>query len=356
MKCIIATYYQYNNYGTKLQNYSLLKSLQKRNVDAYTLYPYDNKFIISNIVKNILSIFPITTKQKIWKNNYKKSIKFHNINKELNLKKVNYKYLTESRFVDYFGIAGSDQIWSPKYLEYNKKDIDVMFLKFINEKYRFAFAPSFGVSEVDENFMKLYKQNLADFKILSVRENRGAEIIKEMLNICVPVIPDPVFLFSRKEWEDTIVDMPKQKNYIVTYFLSKRSLHEKEEVNDFAKRNNLKIVDIMGNYYENNSILVDPFFFLSLIKNAKFVFTDSFHATVFSLIFNKNFTVYERTDVKQFSRIQNILREFKCYNYVKTDNIDDIHNHIVGDEQNLVLNNFNKKSNDFLNLIIKEVL
>ncbi|MFQ9924819.1 MAG: polysaccharide pyruvyl transferase family protein [Beduini sp.] len=320
MKCYIATYYKYDNYGTRLQNFALCHVLREYQIEPVTIYINQSKITFKrnliNKISYLLSYFPaISTKQKVWLNDRKKHQAFNQFNKTLNLQYISYDRLDEIDFNNAFAIAGSDQIWSPTHLKQNEKDIKLFFLQFVPEEKRFAYAPSFGVDIIPQELVELYKTNLINFNSLSIREEIGKNIIRDLLGKDIPVIPDPVFLLTKIQWRNclgyNLHDQPSQK-YILTYFLGIPNNKIKRSIEEHARKYDLEIINITGNYYIKNDIIPSPDKFIELIDKADIVFTDSFHASAFSVIMEKPFFVFKRNDVKQFSRIETLLKNYNC--------------------------------------------
>lgn len=327
MKCYIATYYKYDNYGTRLQNYALSKILKNQNIEPVTIYleQPSKKIEVKKIIKKIILNLPIIMeKQKVLVNVIKKEEIFGEFNKKLNLMNFEPKQLRNINFSDSFCIAGSDQIWSPNHLKNNIQDMDLFFLKFAPKEKKFAYAPSFGVNEIPKELREVYRKNLSEFNGISVREEKGKKIILDLLNIDVPIVPDPVFLLTKEEWEELInsknlfnVDKP----YILTYFLSKPNEELMKEIKNVCETNNYNHINISGNHFNEFDIIPAPDGFVRLIDEASFVFTDSFHASAFSIIMDTNFAVMKRTDVNQFSRIETLLKKYKAENcYIDVNN------------------------------------
>lgn len=344
MKVYIATYYKYNNYGTRLQNFALCQVLKQYHCEPKTIYLKSLKEKRNNILKNILVRLPVkSNKREIWINDLKKEKKFREFNKNLNFLNISYKKLCKTDFSNAIAIAGSDQIWSPAHLEKNPEDLKLFFLQFIQREKRYAYAPSFGVSSLSEKESELYKENLNEFNEITVREEAGQKIIKNTINKNVLLMPDPVFLLSKEEWKNFCSTEQINNNYVVTYFLGEMNNSLEEKIRRYAEKNKCKVYNISGNKFSKNSILASPLEFVNLIANANAVFTDSFHATAFSLIMETPFLVFKRSDVKQFSRIETLLNKYGCQES-KIENIEEIQN-----EANL------KPSIDNLNVEIIEM-
>lgn len=319
----ISTFYQYDNYGTRLQNYALSHVLREYGLTVKTLAPYSKMDTIKKLAKRAIATIPLDTKKrKIYRAELYKQKVFGEFNKELCLTKVRATDLHTLDFSEACGIAGSDQIWSPTHLKSNPKDKELFFLSFLPEDRRFSYAPSFGVSSVPADMENEYRQALTHFVNLSVREQAGQEIIRKVTGLSATIMPDPTFLLTSTEWQG--ISSAKQnlvtaKKYAVTYFLSKHNRTVHDSIQLFCNNCSIDTISIAGNSIEQADCLVSPDEFVTLIHNASYVFTDSFHAAVFSIIFNTPFTVFQRTDVKQISRIKTLLDTYALPQSLVTD-------------------------------------
>lgn len=212
-------------------------------------------------------------------------------------------------------VVGSDQIWSPFLFDSN------YFGGFLHENCRdkiIPYAPSLGTSNI-EYITERQKTLLKSLTHLSCREYEGAEIIKEITDRDVTVVLDPTLMLSSQTWYDLansckVEGIPHR--YCLTYFLGNST--NNDVIHHKSKEIGLEVVNVSMFNRPNDTIAnfdvknIGPAEFLSLFLNAEHVFTDSFHATVFSWIFNRDFTVFERfksTDtINQNSRIHTLLK------------------------------------------------
>jgi len=188
------------------------------------------------------------------------------------------------------------------------------FLPFIQKIKRNSLAASFGVENVDDSFEDEYKSGISGMNRISVREESGANIVKKLTSKESTLLLDPVFLLDKSEWID-MGNFPKvigTKKYLLTYFLGKRTVEYTKIIDDFAVQQDLSIIHLNDFSYPEY-FNVSPDQFLSLISEATFFFTDSFHGVAFSIILNKPFMVLDRVDkVKSMStRIEMILKRFE---------------------------------------------
>ncbi|MDR1896538.1 MAG: polysaccharide pyruvyl transferase family protein [Prevotellaceae bacterium] len=191
-------------------------------------------------------------------------------------------------------ICGSDQIWNPLFP--NGKDAS-FYLDFVpGDKLKIAYAASFAVEEIDENQKTFVRDKVRRLDAVSVRETSGVEILKNTgIENAIQVV-DPVFLLPAAHWHDEFVQ-PIAEKFIFVYDFDSNpliKLHAKK----IAKKTGYKIFTINKNirYVNRNFYLEGPETFLSLIYNAQYVITNSFHAIAFSLIFEKQFFEIDRIE------------------------------------------------------------
>lgn len=224
---------------------------------------------------------------------------------------VNYRQLPRdyaNRF-DYF-VTGSDQVWHG--WKNDRRELEYFLLMFAAPSQRLTIAPSFGFDEFPKKYLKTYKKGLEGFEYLSVREERGAELIKELTGKEATVLLDPTMLIDTSEWLK-ILKKPSQyvnDKYIFVYTLGGFKGEVSEKTRKLADNLGLRVIDIMdidSDYY----IHTRPDEFLYWIHNAQLVVTDSFHASVFSILFNRPFVVTERSDIKGMgSRLETLFNKF----------------------------------------------
>lgn len=229
---------------------------------------------------------------------------------------VNYHKLDadlKNRY-DYF-VTGSDQVWHC--WNNDRYELNFFFLTFAEPSQRLTIAPSFGFNQFPGKFISVYKKCLNGFEYLSVREEQGAKLIKELTGRDAEVLLDPTMLIEESEWKK-ILKKPRQyvdDNYFLVYSLSAFKLGSfkggvKERICGLADELGMRVVDIMdinSDYF----IHTRPDEFLYWIHNAKLVVTDSFHASVFSILFGRPFVVTERIDNKSMgNRLDTLLAKF----------------------------------------------
>ncbi len=184
-------------------------------------------------------------------------------------------------------ICGSDVIWRPDM----NRGFSGFYLDFAR-KYKFSYAASFGKALIDENLYKEIGERLSSFNAISVREPSGADIVRKCTDKPVCVVADPVLLLQKGDWERILPSERRKDKYIFFY-----ATHTNSEIENFLSRlkelSGLKVINAswgVRQMLKTGKFLVQkPDEWLSLIRDAEFVVTNSFHATAFSCMFHKKF-------------------------------------------------------------------
>lgn len=375
----IITIVKVNNYGAELQAFALYKKLELLGYDSeiidYLFYknPNHKKEKCSRPFYN----FPIKNRIKEWilpKLEYVKSFRnfrayknrekgfknFHDKNTKFSKICYNsYSKLYKNPPIYDVYCVGSDQVWNPNCYT----NISPYFLTFApKEKKRISYASSFGVKNLPDNLKSKYRELLQKIQCISVREKAGVEIIENITGKRVTNVADPTLLLTKEEWYHIAKfdKVPKEK-YILLYVL-KDSDYIKQKAIFIRNITGYKIVRICKGAYtqdkasDNILNITDaaPDDFLGLIHNAEIVLTNSFHGTVFSILFEKDFY----TIIK--SGVENNTRQISLLNTLKIDRIRyENENFVLADNLNWEyinnnLNSFRQKSIDYLIKAIDE--
>ena len=324
----IITLYRGYNYGTSLQAYALKKVIGELGYYATILWTDENAhsgrdirinkvlrmgfrmLIHPDLFKHTIEAYNRSLRQPLDDAIKSKFIEFEK--KYLQVKGLpfqklkNFAYAADTQAI----VCGSDQIWSAAGANIEP----LYYLQFAPQNKRVAYAPSFGASEIPAYNKALIKRYLQGFHRISVREKRGAEIVKELLGIDVPVLIDPTLLLDWNEWKDGA----NNKDYILLYFLDEPSDDTIDYIQWLADNIAAEVYALPYRFkkYEKlpflKYITAGPEEFVSLVSNAKFVLTDSFHGTAFSINFNVPFYTFARNygSVRQTSRITSLLQTF----------------------------------------------
>lgn len=324
MKIRTITCHDVYNVGASLQAYSLMKYLRDKGNDVkiidykpdylshhYQLFYVDNPAYRTNIVKKLIysvAKFPTKLKQQKRKRIFDK---FTSEYLDLTERYHSNEELKNANLDADLFIAGSDQIWNPIFE--NGKD-PAFYLDFVKKGVKASYAASFAVKELPEELKETIKGYLEGFDYILVREKSGLDILKELgIKNGVEVL-DPVFLNDKDVW-NSITPSEKIENeaYALVYDFEYSEAVKQTAIN-IAKEKGYKIVSMFKRDYADVQYLnAGPLEFLNLIKNAETIVSNSFHATAFSLIFNKDFYVIGREqDVN--SRMQDLLSNFCLQN------------------------------------------
>ena len=210
--------------------------------------------------------------------------------------------------------AGSDQIWNSSTMY-----VDPMYyLRFAPAEKRVALAPSFGRDFVaDYNKEKIGKW-ISEFAYLSVREDSGVKLIKEMTGREAIQLVDPTLMVDGETWKNILGIDDKESNYILAYFLDKPSELARKAITELRAALKYEVIAIPYQFddmsYCDKMVSSGTIEFLDLINNAKCVLTDAFHATAFSINLHTPFYVFSRaygTAHSQNSRVESILKKVK---------------------------------------------
>lgn len=304
----IITFHRAHNYGAMLQAYALQNKITRMGHEV-KIIDYRDKNIevlykilkFGNFKRAISSILNFATNN----NRYKSFNDFLMNNMRLSKSYSLEQLKKEAPKYDIY-IAGSDQVWNT--------DItiglsDAYTLNFGSKSIkRISYAASIGKSNI-ESEKEIYKQKLKNIDNISVREESGKNILEPILEKEIDVVLDPTLLLTRKEWEEVIQDTKQEEQkYILVYVVEPDDEYVKV-VNYLAKKTKLGVIHFGKKNIYNNTIRSaytnGPLDFIKLIKNAEYVICTSFHATVFSIIFNKKFFVIPHKTTG--ARVTNLL-------------------------------------------------
>ncbi len=257
-------------------------------------------------------------------------------------------------------LVGSDQLWLPSNIA-----ADYYTLSFVPDNVRkIAYATSFGVSTLPEKQAESARRFIPRIDYLSVREQSGQKLIRELLGIDAKLVCDPTLLLTKDQWGNLVEDkrIIKEK-YIFCYFLGDNQF-SRECARFLRKKTGYKIVALqhLDMYIRSDAAFadeapyrIDPDGFVNLIRHAEFVCTDSFHGTVFSLIHHKKFFTFRRfwktSTMSTNSRIDSLLNVLGC-EYRLIESASDFKNALRTplntDSMEARLNDFRKDSLAFL--------
>ena len=302
-KIALMTWHHVRNYGTALQAYAL-KTILEKNGFLVDLIDYRREYSKPLKYKSLDKLFIGRLK---FRGKKKKRVDFDNkLFEEFFNNYFSYTFSCRysqdlnklNELYDAF-VCGSDQIWGPEWFN------PVYFLDFVNNRNKLiAYAPSIGVEKISDTGIFDNMEKLIDrFPSVSVREESGCRIIENMGIASVYNVLDPVLLLTKKEWKE--ISKPIQKlpsKYAVVFFLKNNKRSIKKCINHLRNQNVTPFVfhstQSEDNKYANfDGCSVEQI--LYLIEHAQAVYTDSFHITVLSLIFERQFTLFLKNKVNE---------------------------------------------------------
>ena len=335
MKTIgIITYHHYYNYGTMLQALALQEKVEQLGYQAELIdFKQDNSLSRYEMLKLRIKRMPVYIKER---KKYRALADSREKIKEKNelfeqfyktyLHVGKKKYTTTQQLMEnppvYDGyVVGSDQTWNP----FVANSPEAFFLPFVeNKSKKGSYGPSLAVKSLSDEKEKEYRKKLSNFSFLSCREQDGAQLLSRITQKEVKCVLDPTLLLSAKEWRKYCeFEIPKEP-YILVYFLGEKSEHRRA-VEKIQKLTNWKIISLPAAYLEmeNNDykkVWGGPKEFLSLIRGAALICTDSFHGTMFSINFQRNFFSFckssDSEESSENSRLYSALNIFGLSNRI----------------------------------------
>ena len=223
-------------------------------------------------------------------------------------------------------LCGSDQIWCTTTLYPDP----MMYLRFVPKETRVAYAPSLGRNYIPDYNKKILRKFINDVPCLSVREDEGHRLIKELTGRDALVVADPTLLLKSADWDKLKIDIETPVDYVLCYFLDEPSQDVKTSVCQYAHKSDKDIVILgtMGNLdYPKDRVhhpIAGPGEFLSLISKASMVITDSYHGMLFAINYHKKFWSVERaySQFDQSSRQLTVLNRLSMEERYVNGNIN----------------------------------
>jgi len=238
-------------------------------------------------------------------------------------------------------ISGSDQIWSL---------LDpIYFLQFASdEKTCLAIGPSCGGRMFSEAEREILRRFLQRYQFIGLRENRDRELISGLGYQEAKTVVDPTLLLTADDYNRIAGSTQTKGNYILVYLISNKFDLEMNQIYDFAQGHHLEVkyVASQGRYDYYEKVYPTPEEWLGLVRDATHVVTNSFHGTVFSLLYNRSFTVIPQkgSSKRMNTRIVDLLRPLGLENRIFNGDMQVFDTIIDYDKVNSILNEFVNKS------------
>lgn len=347
-KIALVTCYFQPNYGSQLQAYATQKAFDKLGLDNETInlegiQPEINKrkmkYFLSKIFDKHTVLDKMATVRKVIAKKRVPGLAELLAQRTRKFKEFEGMFTISERYDSIASIGeaspqkylafvvGSDQLWLPSNIT-----ADYYTLNFVPQNIcTIALSTSFGVSALPKRQAVMASKFLKRINYVSVREQSGQRLVKQLADRDVPVVCDPTILFNAEEWMDIV---PKERfyadKYIFCYFLGNNP-EQRDFVRKVRELTGYKIVQLQhcDEYIKSDVGFPDfapynvgPREFIQLIRDAELVFTDSFHCSVFSMLNRKKFFTFRRYNndsiVSTNGRIYDFLNEIELSNRLLT--------------------------------------
>ncbi len=319
------------NYGAVLHTYAFQQYLKKNGVDSVIL-----NYKPTGHLEHYSLMFPIFNykgggRRKLYEHlrswgfgfwaNVRKYIKFQRFFRKHYVKtkrQYTFEQLMKMDELEDLNVAvwvcESDVIWKL----YKKKSFDDIFFlnaPFMQNCRKVAYAPSMGARKLSDEEAARFRSLTAPFNAISLREKESADYVSSLLGRDVSFVLDPVFLLGIDDY-DKILLPPKERHYLLVYACIKDDKKMISEARKLADRLGLQVIEIstfdyhrfkFGHIVRSDASVEE---FLGYFKYADFVVSNSFHGICFSIIFQKQFFVFQRD--KTDYRMQSLIREMDC--------------------------------------------
>lgn len=316
-------WWTHSNYGQILQAYAMQQVLLSEGHDVYTIkYNAVADMAISDSEGKWFGAYFFAYLRQLLRYFLKDYLGLFDTRRFNDFKKSKLRfssmYLTYSKlckkypYADAY-ITGSDQVWGPWFR------LEPYFLGFGERKtIRIAYAGSFGREKLSECEIKTIAPLVMDMDYIGVREKSGIDIFKLIGNNSVAWVPDPILLLRKRDWEKVITKnkyFQENKNKIFVYIVGSDNNKEiKKAIDLLNKEGKSSVLCVSDSNDPLENIMPTIGDWLGLMQDADFIVTNSFHGTVFSLLFNKEFIVLARIGEKAESmntRLVSLLKRMK---------------------------------------------
>ncbi|MBR6101899.1 MAG: polysaccharide pyruvyl transferase family protein [Ruminococcus sp.] len=330
-KVCVVTFYK-RNYGAFLQAYALQKYLNKLGYNAEVLnYNYFKD-------RTVMGVYIGGIKKPI---HFMKEIVYkllrHGVSKkrEMLMEKSAEQLIKQTKSYNSYKklkknvpdadvfIVGSDQVWNPNMSEQGLLSRLLDFAP-ADKAVLCSYAASLGVSNLSAKSQKLFKTHLERFDRISVREKKSVDIISNLTNKAINVHKDPTLLLQSSDWDKFVIPIETKKPYVFIY-LAQNSNALVDYAIDLAKKNDWDIIDChsSANYSIPNCVngdkILTPMEFVSFIKNAEYVVTNSFHCLVFSIHYKRK--AYVKLPPKGSERLSELIDNMYLNRITKPEQI-----------------------------------
>lgn len=358
-KILILTLNDGSNYGNRLQNYALKKMLDKYG-DVSTIQADADGSTVVSLLKHI-------AKRKIV---YVRNVLFRNKIKYARLRKIQDFTSTYVPDNGYYAspllglrpkenhgeeiiVLGSDQIWNPR--GGSLEALNFRLGGFCDNQRIISYAASTGQAAFPDACKAVFEKNMKRMSHISVREFAGKAALTELVNKSISVVLDPTLMLTAKEWlQITKNFVPDTDRYILTYFLGHPSDEQERNIQMYAKQHNCRVRRMLD-LDDRETYVAGPQDFVELFSKAQYVFTDSYHACCFSILFHKQFTVFNRAGMTGKTSMNSRMETLFCLFNLNSVMMDSgLAPEIDYGKVDQLLEQHRKESQDWLDKAMKE--
>ena len=313
---ICTLYYMNRNYGANLQAYALQSVLEELGAEAQVI-PYYHGTQLRRCFSEIRQ--RVKKKDCVASSIAARNAAIDEFRNAIPHSKCYFSNTIDYANADFDGfITGSDQVWNPDWIN------RYMALQFADEsKLTAAYAASTGRITLDDAQKEKLRVAIEHAKHISIREKESIPALQELTQKDLDYVLDPTMLLTRAQWDEVCSDRIVEGEYLFCYFLGGNE-NLRKSATEFARKNHYRIVtlpylnaayrQVDDGFGDEQLYHVSPKDFLSLIKYASFVLTDSFHAAVFSHIYGKAFAVSGNKESEMGCRMQSLTELFGTEN------------------------------------------
>ncbi|MCB4798325.1 polysaccharide pyruvyl transferase family protein [Neotamlana laminarinivorans] len=342
MRIGILTFHDGINFGAYLQVFSLKQCLTELGHDVKVIHYKKYGFLIKEYIHFI-------KRKHSYGQNITKINKFHKVFKHLNLTKHynDVKKIKEDFDVVFFG---SDEIWN---INSTATSMDTAYFgNGIPGKAKFvSYGPSFGSTKQGDKKLEEIKPLLDRYSSISVRDYNSQKIVTNLTGEEPTLVPDPTFLIDQYER----IKYPTIDEKYVIIYASVIKDEDIEIVKAYCKEKGLMLISLGIKYsWADKSVIgISPFEWLGWMKNAEYIFTSMFHGTIFSIILNKNFTVF--MDPYRLNKFSYLIDFLGLDNRIYHNNPNAIGTSIDYDNLNKRINDFSLQGKNFIKAALTKI-
>lgn len=322
----ILTINDYLNYGNRCQNYALQEILRQYG-EVTTLRGADSilsgkDYIAATVRYWMMMLKPGASHAMAIRMRRSKAFTRSLVNDSKAMLDVNGIHGKNGYHSDLV-VIGSDQVWNYRWLSNDTLRMRLGLCS--GDVPTISYAASIGVSSLTEDIQNIFREGIEQLQAISVREDRAKEIVESCSDCAATVVLDPTLLLSMEEWKRVASSkVTPKEHYVLTYFLGQPTDRQEKIIQDYADKHKLRICRMLDNR-DVARLSAGPAEFVDLFLNADMIFADSYHACCFSIIFNKQFKVFNREGntlkkgINMNSRMETLFRIFGIDGYLSGD-------------------------------------